>query len=130
MSPPIDTKYYWQAGPASSFAWFDGKICAFADLFNHFKAEMLAANGGADKGQCVGMVRSPFSMKNLSRSIIPIHLTSTVFLLTSEQLWNSIEKISKQTGISDSLIMAVVMQESTGNVRVKVGSIHTCPAPI
>lgn len=56
MAPPIDTQYYWQTGPASSFEWFTNKICSFEDLFNHNKANMLAANGGADQGQCVGFV--------------------------------------------------------------------------
>ena len=59
MSPPIDPKYYWQAGPASKFAWFTDKICSFADLFNHFKPEILAANGGKDQGECVGFVSRP-----------------------------------------------------------------------
>lgn len=56
MAPPIDTQYYWQIGQASSFEWFTYKICSFEKLFNHFKEKMLAANGGADKHQCVGLV--------------------------------------------------------------------------
>lgn len=51
---------------------------------------MLAANGGADKNECVGF------------------------------LWNSIERIAGETGVWDTLILSVILQESSGNCRVVV----------
>ncbi|MCJ1464303.1 hypothetical protein MMC07_002916 [Pseudocyphellaria aurata] len=89
MAPPIDTKYYMQTGPASSFEHFTKKICSFEDLFNHNKAHMLAANGGADKNECVHFIH------------------------------NSIKKIAAETGIREALLLCVIIQESTGNCRVK-----------
>lgn len=36
------------------------------------------------------------------------------------KIWNSIKKIADETGLWDTLILCVIMQESTGNCRVKV----------
>lgn len=116
MSPPIDSQYHKQSGPASSFEWFTKHICSFEDLFNHFKTDMLNSNGGSDKNECVGFVSRP--------CLLPVLYTEDYNLLTMRnmmKLWNSIKKIAAETGLREALILCVIMQESTGNCRVKVG---------
>lgn len=96
MSPPIDTNYYWQTGPASSFAHFNDKICAFVDLFNHFKDEMLAANGGSDAGPCVGLVGSILFSSNLkliiTRSGIQLKRSARKLESVTRLSWRSLCK--------------------------------------
>lgn len=115
MSPPIDTQYYWQTGPASSFEWFTNKICSFTDLFNHFKDNMLAANGGADKNECVGFVSPTYLLIVSNTQEFTLLMMRNVI-----KLWNSIERIAGETGVWDTLILSVILQESSGNCRVVV----------
>lgn len=76
---------------------------------------MLAANGGADKNECVSFVSPTYLLIVSNTQEFTLLMMRNVI-----KLWNSIERIAGETGVWDTLILSVILQESSGNCRVVV----------